>query len=290
MVLKTKDAKAFVLRSLIFGSMLAGALMLGSCGSSEETAAAEDEGFEDTTAAAQPAEPAQEESSDQQALTSFIGAAPKKEAPKEEKPAEQPMAQTEPAASTTPAEDLRTENTSLKQQIVKLEQDNRTLNARISDAGADKAEEAAKVAAQSAAISARGAQVTMASEPVASDEAIAAYQDALQTFHSKAYDATISKLQAIIDGNPPNDLADNCQYWMGEANFGKKNYEEAIKHFQLVFQYQRSEKLADAHFMMAQCYERLGRKTTAKEEYEKVVKDFPTSRLVQKAKDRWARL
>ena len=77
---------------------------------------------------------------------------------------------------------------------------------------------------------------------------------------------------------------------MGEANFGKKNYEEAIKHFQLVFQYQRSEKLADAHFMMAQCYERLGRKTTAKEEYEKVVKDFPTSRLVQKAKDRWARL
>ena len=170
MVLKTKDAKAFVLRSLIFGSMLAGALMLGSCGSSEETAAAEDEGFEDTTAAAQPAEPAQEESSDQQALTSFIGAAPKKEAPKEEKPAEQPMAQTEPAASTTPAEDLRTENTSLKQQIVKLEQDNRTLNARISDAEAkymsekeraDKAEEAAKVAAQSAAISARGAQVTI---------------------------------------------------------------------------------------------------------------------------------
>ena len=130
----------------------------------------------------------------------------------------------------------------------------------------------------------------MASEPVASDEAIAAYQDALQTFHSKAYDATISKLQAIIDGNPPNDLADNCQYWMGEANFGKKNYEEAIKHFQLVFQYERSEKLADAHYMMAQSYERLGKKANAKEEYEKVVKDFPTSRLVQKAKDRWARL
>jgi TolA-binding protein len=309
MVLNTKDGRMVVLRSLLFGSMLAGALMLGACGSSEQTAASDDEGFEDTTMAEQPQEQAaqeqpkqeeaKDESSDQQALTSFIGAAPKKEAQEVKQPEPQPV-QVEPAPpinQPNPLDDLRTENTGLKQQIVKLEQDNRSLNARISDAEAkymaekdraDKAEEAAKVAAQSAAISARGAEVTMA--PAPTGDAMAAYEDALKTFQGKSYDDTISKLQAMVDGGVPDDLADNCQYWLGEANFGKKNYEEAIKHFEQVLQFKKSEKMADAHYMIAQSYDRLGNKAKAKEEYETVVKDFPTSRLVAKAKDRWARL
>ena len=295
MVLTMNDGRVFLLRGILFGSMFAGALMLGACGSSQETTASEEEGFEDTTAATQPKAEAKKESNDQQALTSFIGAAPKKEEKKKEEP---PVANTQPApppTQTNPVEDLRTENTSLKQQIVKLEQDGRSLNARISDAEAkymaekeraDKAEEAAKVAAQSAAISARGTEV--AAPP--SGDAMAAYQDALQAFHSKAYDAAISKLQAMIDAGVPKDLEDNCHYWIGEADFGKKNYNEAMKHFEEVFQYQKSEKLADAQYMIAQCYERLGNKGKAKEGYERVVKDFPTSRLVPRAKERWARL
>lgn len=299
MVLTIKDGRAFVLRGLLFASMLAGALMLGACGSSEQTAS-EEEGFEDSTATAQQptAEAPKEESGDQQALTSFIGAAPKKEQ-KEEKKEEPPVAQAQPTPTPAPAntvDDLRTENTSLKQQVVKLEQDTRSLNARISDAEAkymaekeraDKAEEAAKVAAQSAAISARGGEVT--SEPVSGD-VIAVYKNALQTFRSRNYESAISKLQSMLDGGVPKNLEDNCHYWMGEANFGKKNYNEALKHFEQVFQYSKSEKLADAQYMMAQCYERMGNKVKAKEEYERVVKDFPTSNNVKKARARWARL
>jgi len=184
---------------------------------------------------------------------------------------------------------LRMENTSLKQQIVKLEQDVRSLSARLSDAEAkymaekdraDRAEEAARVAAQSAAISARGS----------SDEAMTAYEAALQTFNSKAYDDAVSRFQALLDSGVGGELADNCHYWIGESNYGKKNYQEAIKHFEMVFEFDKSEKLADAHFMLAQCLERTGNKQRAKTEYETVVNDFPMSGNVGRARERSARL
>ncbi|HEX9615479.1 MAG TPA: tetratricopeptide repeat protein, partial [Bacteroidota bacterium] len=189
----------------------------------------------------------------------------------------------------TDIEELRMENTSLKQQIVKLEQDVRSLSARLSDAEAkymaekdraDRAEEAARVAAQSAAISARGS----------SDEAMTAYEAALQTFNSKAYDDAVSRFQALLDSGVGGELADNCHYWIGESNYGKKNYQEAIKHFEMVFEFDKSEKLADAHFMLAQCLERTGNKQRAKTEYETVVNDFPMSGNVGRARERSARL
>ena len=302
MVLNSFAGWKHIVRSLLVGSMVCGALILSGCGSSEEMAA-EDEGFaEEPLAEEQKAPPQEEEkkeeSADQQALTSFLGAAPKKEEPKQE-----PVVQQEappPAPVTTPAEDVKTENTSLKQKVVKLEQDVRTLNARISDTEskymaekerADKAEEAAKIAAQSAVISARGGLIE-AEEPVTptSEASMGAYDRALSQFKGRKYDDAIGTLEGLLGSGVSKNLEDNCHYWIGESNFGKKNFQEAMKHFEMVFGYAKSEKLADANFMIGQCYERTGDKAKAKESYEKVVKDFPMSSLVQRAKGRMARL
>ncbi|MEX2190506.1 MAG: tetratricopeptide repeat protein [Bacteroidota bacterium] len=252
----------------------------------------EEEGFDEEPLAEQ-TEPAVEEAADQQALTSFIGTAPKKEEPKKEEPPVQEPVVRETAPPPTNLEGLKTENTGLKQQIVKLEQDSRNLSARLSDAEmkymsekerANKAEEAARVAAQSAAISAR-----TSSEPVSSSMA-EAYKDALATFRSKAYDAAIMKFESILNSDVSAKLADNCHYWIGESNYGKKNYAGAMRHFEMVLQDDKSEKLADAHFMLAQCYEHLGEKIKAKEHYESVARDFPMSGNVTRAKQRSARL
>lgn len=298
MVLMSSDTGAFV-RRFATCLVLASTMLLMSCGSSEE-AMMEDEGFEEEPLAeAAAAEPAKEEDANQQALTSFIGIAPKKQEPVEQK-TEPPPVQAEPVAkpAATPptgAEDLRMENTSLKQQIVKLEQDTRSLGARLSDAEAkymaekqraDRAEEAARVAAQSAAISARGGEL---STPVSS-EAESAYDDALQTFQMKAYDEAAMKFQNLLNSGVGTSLEDNCHYWIGESKYGSKNYAEAVKHFEAVLKYEDSEKLADAHFMLAQCYERMGNKARAKQEYETVVKEFPMSANASRAKDRSLRL
>lgn len=301
MVLNSFAGWKHIIRSLLVGCMVLGALSLSGCGSSEEVAA-DDEGFaEEPLAEGQPAQPQEEkkeEAADQQALTSFIGAAPKKEEPKKE-----PVVQQEappPAPVITPSEDVQTENTSLKQKVVKLEQDVRTLNARISDTEAkymaekeraDKAEEAAKIAAQSAVISARGGLVE-AEEPMTptSEASMGAYDRALQQFKGRKYDDAIGTLEGLLGSGVSKNLEDNCHYWIGESNFGKKNYQEAMRHFEMVFGYDKSEKLADANFMIGQCFERTGDKAKAKESYEKVVKDFPMSSLVKRAKGRMARL
>jgi tol-pal system protein YbgF len=288
------------LRRMACGVIVASTVLLMGCGSSEETTM-EDEGFEEEPVAETAEKPAKEDA-EQQALTSFIGAAPKKEQPVEKKEGPPPTKPEEPVKQpVTPsmgtAEELRMENTSLKQQLVKLEQDTRSLGARLSDAEAkymaekqraERAEEAARVAAQSAAISARGGTGTP-SEPI-STEANRAYDDALQSFRMKAYDDAAMRFQSLLDAGVSRQLADNCHYWIGESHYGKKSYAEAVKHFQTVLQYDDSEKLADAHFMLAQCYERMGDKAKAKQEYEIVAKDFPMSANASRAKDRSARM
>jgi len=297
MVLNNYSGWKQLMRILFLGGLVYGVLMIAGCGSSEE-ATMEDEGFADEPLTAEQAQPEKEEAADQQALTSFIGAAPKKEQPMQEKPLVQQEAPP-PAPVAVPIDNVQTENTSLKQKVVKLEQDVRTLNARISDTEtkymaekerADQAEEAAKVAAQSAAISARGGQVVDETMTPTTEGSMGAYEGALRQFKGKKYDDAIVTLQNMISAGVSKNLEDNCHYWIGEANFGKKNYQEAMSHFEMVFEYKNSEKLADAQYMLAQCFERTGNKTKAKESYERVAKDFPMSRLVQRAKERSARL
>lgn len=231
-----------------------------------------------------------EEDADQQALTSFIGAKPTGDTPTPEPVVEEEI----PVANIgEEMEQLRTENTSLKQKLLKLEQDNRSLTAQLNDADAKLMAE--KSRADSAAAAAR---LAMETEPlVRSREArplmegeMAAYEDALQTFNARQYDLAIDKLQGILDAGVSDKLADNCHYWIGESNFAKRQFSQAIQSFEKVFEYRDSEKKGDARYMTARSFERLGNKERAKAEYERVVSDFPTSRLVEKARERAARL
>jgi tol-pal system protein YbgF len=127
-------------------------------------------------------------------------------------------------------------------------------------------------------------------QPPPAPPVTATYEGAQKAFAEKKYDDAIQMFQALLDGGSPEDLADNCHYWIGESYFGKKEFKEAVKHFEMVLQYKVSEKKGDAHFMLGRSHEILGDKAKAKESYEKVVKDYPTNDNVKKAKERWGRL
>lgn len=192
---------------------------------------------------------------------------------------------------------MRTENTGVRQRMIKLEQDNKNFEARLSESEmkvmterdrADKAEAALRSAPAPKPVQA--VSETPKETPKSSAEASGGYQEALELVKARKFDEAISKFESLLTGGIGNDLADNCHYWMGEANYAKKQYQEAIKHFEMVMNYQKSEKPGDAHYMMGQCYERLGDKAKAKAEYETLVKDFPTNAKVQTAKERAAKL
>jgi tol-pal system protein YbgF len=176
---------------------------------------------------------------------------------------------------------LETDNVTLKQKIVKFEQDNNTLNARLSDVEAKFKAELDKAAAAAK-------PPTPAPQP--QPQPTATYEGAQKAFGEKRYDDAIQMFQALLDAGVPEDVADNCHYWIGESYFGKKNFQEALKQLGMVLQYKASEKKGDAYYMMGRSYEMLGDKAKAKDAYEKVVKDYPTNNNVKKAKERWGRL
>jgi TolA-binding protein len=101
------------------------------------------------------------------------------------------------------------------------------------------------------------------------------YDGALAKFHARDYKGAIADFKSLIDSGIEASLADNCHYWMGESYFALK---------------QRTGKKADATFMMGNCYLALGNKASAKEAFQKVTSDYPTSPLVEKAKAKLAKL
>jgi tol-pal system protein YbgF len=292
------------IRYMLLLVALFAAIFIMGCGGSEETMHEGEEATEQEGTERLGEEPPKKEDPNQAALSSFIGAEPKKEQPvkKEEPPAPPPSATMEMQRQI---DDLRAENTSLKQKIVKLEQDNRSLTARLADTEAKllaEKERADKALESARTVATRGGQVTEASAPAPAPASpstaitkptaasAVSYNEALKMFKAKNYDGVINSLQSLIDGGISDDLKDNCYYWKGESYFAKRNYAEAIKNFEKVLQFKKSEKQADAQFMIAQSYDRMGNKAKAKEAYEKVVKDYPTSGKVQRAKERWAKL
>jgi TolA-binding protein len=280
-------------RRLSIIALLASALLLIGCGASEEATEEGTEG-QDQTVAEQPKE---ETTGNDQALTSFIGEKEPEEKvepapvePPKEEPAPEPQkvepAQPEPqpAVVDDQANTLREENAGLKQKLMKLEQDSQMMMSRISEAEAklmseteraNRAEEALKVVPPSAA-----------PRTTASGN----YEEALNAFMTKRYDDALDMFQGILNEGAPKGLDDNCTYWLGESHYAKKQYAAALDKFEAVLGYKVSEKKADAQFMKAQCLERTGKKTEAKAAYETVVKDYPMSTLVKRAKERWARL
>lgn len=182
-----------------------------------------------------------------------------------------------PSPEQRKIDSLETVNVTQKQKLVKFEQDNNMLNARLNDVEAKLKAELDRAAAA-------------ATPPPPPPAPAATYEGAQKAFAEKKYDDAIQMFQALLDGGAPEDLADNCHYWIGESYFGKKEFKEAVKHFDMVLQYKVSEKKGDAHFMLGRSYEILGDKAKAKESFEKVVKDYPTNDNVKKAKERWGRL
>jgi TolA-binding protein len=265
-------------------------LLIG-CGESEEATKEESQAQGIKPVAAGEQQKPKEENQSDQALTSFIG------------PNTEPTEAPAPVPAVSPTqltqyekqiEDLRTENTSLKQNIVKLEQENRSNNARVTEVDAKYAAE--KHRADSAEVlnnlSSKGVE---ARPKLALDEektlpvSQSTYDNAIKAFKARKYDSAAKGFEEIGRGTN-DDLAKRATYWLGETYFAQKKYNKALPLFQETLKFKNSEKKADAQFMIARSYENLGSKAKAKAAYEKVVKNYPMSKNVKVAKARWAKL
>jgi TolA-binding protein len=268
-------------------------LLIG-CGESEEATKEESQAQGVKPAATGEQQKPKEENPSDQALTSFIG--PNTE-PAEAPPPAPAVSPTQLAQYEKQIEDLRTENTSLKQNIVKLEQENRSINARMTEVDAKYAAEKHYADSMEVLNKTSGlASKRVEAEPKGTlDEektfpaSQSTYDNAIKAFKARRYDSAAKGFEAIGRGNN-DDLAKRATYWLGETYFAQKKYNEALPLFQETLKFKNSEKKADAQYMIARSYENLGSKAKAKAAYEKVVKNYPMSKNVKAAKAHWAKL
>ena len=110
---------------------------------------------------------------------------------------------------------------------------------------------------------------------------IPSYVAALTDFNSKKYDEAIRTFQQVLDTKISQNLTGHCQYWIGESYFGKRDFQQALMHFEAALQATMPQKTADAHFMAARCCEILKDNEKAKEHFAIVAKEFPNTELAQ---------
>jgi tol-pal system protein YbgF len=109
------------------------------------------------------------------------------------------------------------------------------------------------------------------------------YEQALQQYYSREFDAAIYLFSMLLETSPTHRLSSNCQYWLGECYFGQDNYSMALEAFQKVLSYEESFKKDDALLMMGRCYIQLGDKQTALTMFDRLMSEYPDSEYYQRA-------
>ncbi len=96
-------------------------------------------------------------------------------------------------------------------------------------------------------------------------------------------------LQRFLQQHPQHSLSVNASYWIGEAYYGEKEYENAILQFQdVIDKHSDHPKAAAAQLKQGITFQTLGDNQSAKAIFSKLVETFPLSAEAKEAKRRLA--
>lgn len=112
------------------------------------------------------------------------------------------------------------------------------------------------------------------------------YNEALDVFQSGQHAAAEKMFRRLRISDIPREYTDNVQYWLGECEFAKGNYQAAVRAFERVFVYPGTNKVEDALIMIAYSYLHMADYARAKTYLMKFRTQYPDSRYSEIA-DRW---
>jgi len=128
--------------------------------------------------------------------------------------------------------------------------------------------------------------------PVPDGSDRANYQAAFALLRDSQYDKAIPAFEQFLASFPDSSLAENAQYWLGEAYYVNKAFPEALGAFQkAVDKYPQSRKLPDALLKIGYCDYELKQWELAKEVLAQVAtkySDTPAGRLAAQRLDKMA--
>jgi tol-pal system protein YbgF len=113
------------------------------------------------------------------------------------------------------------------------------------------------------------------------------YQAAFNQLKNSQYDRAIGSFRKFLATYPQSPLAENAQYWLGEAYYVTKAYPDALQSFHQVSEkYPQSRKLADALLKTGYCYYEMKQWANAREVLTQVAEQYPDASAGRLAKQR----
>ncbi|MEN3331359.1 MAG: hypothetical protein V7641_724 [Blastocatellia bacterium] len=99
------------------------------------------------------------------------------------------------------------------------------------------------------------------------------------------YDLAISEFRQYVETYPTSEMADNAQYWIGEALYAKKQLNEAIVEFDKVITiFSKGDKVPAARLKKGMALIELGQTETGRAELASLIRLFPRSNEAQLAR------
>lgn len=127
--------------------------------------------------------------------------------------------------------------------------------------------------------------------PVPQGDDRANYQAAFDLLKDGKYPEAIGGFKQFLTTFPTSVLADNAQYWLGEAHYVTKQYNDALRDFRTVLEkYPDSRKIPDALLKIGFCNYELKNWPEARSALSQVVQRFGDTTAARLASQRLAKM
>jgi tol-pal system protein YbgF len=127
--------------------------------------------------------------------------------------------------------------------------------------------------------------------PVPQGDDRANYQAAFDLLKDGKYNESIAGFRQFLTTFPTSTLADNAQYWLGEAHYVNKQYPDALRDFRTVLEkYPDSRKTPDALLKIGFCNYELKNWAEARSALQQVVQRFGDTTAARLASQRLAKM
>ena len=113
----------------------------------------------------------------------------------------------------------------------------------------------------------------------------AKYIESLSNYQNGEWNVSLDGFKFLIQADSNHELADNCQYWIGEIYYSQKDFRRSIKEFEKVFTFPGTNKSDDAQFKLGLCYVNIGQIDKAKQEFENLLEFYPNSEYYKKGQE-----
>ena len=126
---------------------------------------------------------------------------------------------------------------------------------------------------------------------IATPEEQLAYDQAFNLLKQSRYGESVAAFQQLLAQYPNGALADDAQYWIGEAMYVTRDFSGGLQAFQAVVdRFPESARVAEAMLKLGYIQYEIGAKEEARQTLTQVVNRFPGSRVAISAQTRLRKL